>query len=92
VALVESSRFEEKNNKNLAFSVHFLDQISAKFDLRKIILATAMINWTQDVYSWRSNMLEQLYLIGFGAVIALGIYWLAMKWVTEEREGRPMGR
>lgn len=37
-------------------------------------------------------MLEQLYLIGFGAVIALGIYWLAMKWVTEEREGRPMGR
>lgn len=51
-----------------------------------------MIIWVQDIDSWRSNMLEQLYLIAFGAVIALGIYWLAMKWVKEDREGKPMGR
>ena len=33
-------------------------------------------------------MFETIFLIGFGAVIALGVYWLAMKWHNEPREGR----
>ena len=32
-------------------------------------------------------MIEYLYWIGFGAVVALGIYWLAAKWIKEPREG-----
>jgi hypothetical protein len=33
-------------------------------------------------------MLETLYWVGFGAVIALGVFWLAAKWFKEPREGK----
>ncbi len=33
-------------------------------------------------------MLEYVYWIGFAAVIALGVFWLAAKWNKEPREGK----
>ena len=33
-------------------------------------------------------MIETIYLIGFAAAIGLGVYWLAVKWIKEPREGR----
>ena len=33
-------------------------------------------------------MLETLFWLGFVGVVAVGIYWLAMKWIKEPREGR----